>query len=259
MVTMRKLGKYGRFANQLFQYAYLRLFCEEYQCPPWIGQFLFGHDDPPITAKLPTVIEKRIYEIEKSKVLGRDNINIEGYFQYHTSCYPCSASFRALFQPTAAVKEQVDLIPHMLRSGARELVGLHIRHGDWGRIKKNGARWCFRAPNLWYLDWLEEHWSGLRDPALYIATDDPENVLPDFAKYKPYSQAMSPDEAPYYGDFYALTQCDYVLISNSSFGFAAGMINGFEPKCYRPRLSEKRLIEYDPWNSHTCLRDEQYA
>lgn len=255
---MRKLGRHGRFANQLFQYAYLRLFCKEYQCPPWIGQFLFGHDDPPVTANLPTVTEKRIYDIAKSRVRGRDNINIKGYFQYHTSCYPDRGAFQALFQPVPAVKEQVDLVPHMLRSGGRTLVGLHIRHGDYGTLKRKGQRWCFRAPTQWYLDWLEERWDRLPNPALLIATNDPDNVLPDFGAYKPICMMTAPDEAPYYSDFYMLTQCDYLLISNSSFGFAASMINDCEPTCYRPRLSEKKLISYDPWCSHTCLRDEQY-
>ena len=256
-VTMRKLGKYGRFGNQLFQYAYLRLFCDEYQCPPWIGQFLFGHDDPPVTEKFPRITEKHIHEIAKSKVFGRDNVDIRGYFQYHTSCYPKEA-FRALFQPVPAVKEQVDLVPHMMRSGGKTVVGAHVRRGDFGKVRTKGGRWCFPAPTQWYLDWLEEHWSRLPDPVLYVASDDLDNVLPDFAAYKPHSANMSPDEAPYYGDFYMLTQCDYLLISNSSFSFAASMVNGFQPTCYRPRLSLKKLIPYNPWNAYTFLRDEQY-
>ena len=256
MVTMSKLGTYGRFANQIFQYAYLRLFCKEYQCPPWIGQFLFGHDDPPVTAQLPRVTEKHIYDIAESKVFGRDNIDICGYFQYHTTCYPNRGRFQALFQPVLAVKEQVDIIPRMLRSGGRTLVGAHIRHGDYGRIKRPSARWCFRAPTQWYLNWLDEHWGAMRDPVLLIASDDLDNVLPDFAEYKPFSVNPLPDEAPYYADFYMLTQCDHLLISNSSFGFAASMINRFEPTCYRPRLSLKKLIRYSPWSAHTAFRDE---
>jgi hypothetical protein len=51
LVTISCLGNYGRFGNQLFQYAYARAFAEqlgaELHTPDWIGRELFiGVDEP---------------------------------------------------------------------------------------------------------------------------------------------------------------------------------------------------------------------
>jgi protein subunit release factor A len=47
VLTMSSIGKLGRFGNQLFQYAFLRICAERsgarIECPPWVGQALFGH------------------------------------------------------------------------------------------------------------------------------------------------------------------------------------------------------------------------
>jgi len=258
MVTMRRLGNSGRFGNQIFQYAYLRIFCKEYQCPEWMGQRLFGHKDPPVTVRLRTVKEKQTDDINKSELFGRDNIDVLGAFQYHTSCYPLREQFRSLFRPVESVVQEVGMQARMLRAGGHTLVGIHIRHGDFGASRRIGRRWCFRAPTSWYLDWLKEHWEKLPEPVLLVVSDDIKSVLPEFAAYKPVSILPGPDYAPYYSDFYILTQCDYLLISNSSFSFAASMINEQKVTCFRPRLSEKRLIPYDPWNAPTVFMDEFY-
>jgi hypothetical protein len=60
---MSSIGQLGRFGNQLFQYAFLRICASEsgstVECPPWIGQSLFGHQDATITKRLPPAIEKK--------------------------------------------------------------------------------------------------------------------------------------------------------------------------------------------------------
>ena len=44
---MSTIGNNGRFANQLFQYAFLRIYAENHNLriatSPWIGQTIFGH------------------------------------------------------------------------------------------------------------------------------------------------------------------------------------------------------------------------
>ena len=53
VLTMSSIGQLGRFANQLFQYAFLRICAQQsgarIECPAWIGQTLFGHQDAPIS------------------------------------------------------------------------------------------------------------------------------------------------------------------------------------------------------------------
>src|SRR5689334_21725322 len=61
VLTMSRLGQLGRFGNQLFQYAFLRICAEKtgsrVECPTWIGETLFGHQDAPISQRLPPAIE----------------------------------------------------------------------------------------------------------------------------------------------------------------------------------------------------------
>jgi hypothetical protein len=63
VLTMSSIGQLGRFGNQLFQYAYLRICAAQsgakVECPPWIGQTLFGHQDAPISQRLPPAIEQK--------------------------------------------------------------------------------------------------------------------------------------------------------------------------------------------------------
>ena len=113
VLTMSSIGQLGRFGNQLFQYAFLRICAEKsgatVECPPWIGQTLFGHNDAPISKRLPPVIERKdvgeslfdvipefIPYLEKladaksfrvgSEVLetGLANVDLWGFFQFHT-------------------------------------------------------------------------------------------------------------------------------------------------------------------------------
>lgn len=257
MLTMRKLGKHGRFANQLFQYAFLRIASKgDYQCPRWVGEYLFGLNDPPVTENLPQIEEKRNYDIKTSKVFGNDNIDLLGFFQYHTSFYAQYKDFfRSLFQPTSEIREKAS--SHLIIN--HTTIGIQLRRGDYGTFRRKSARCFFVAPTEWYLDWLEEHWKDLDQPILFISSDQLEKVIDDFACYNPIVSYCSLPEAPFYPDFFALTQCDILLISNSSFGFAASMLNERVTECWRPRLSMKRLVKYDPWNSCTVFRDERYA
>ena len=49
VLTLSSIGQLGRFGNQIFQYACLRICAEQsgakIDCPPWIGQNLKAHND----------------------------------------------------------------------------------------------------------------------------------------------------------------------------------------------------------------------
>ena len=100
--------------------------------------------------------------------------------------------------------------------------------------------------------------ADLVDPVVFIASDDLDAVLGDFDDYQPHVSTVGLLDAPFYSDFYTLSQCDYLLISNSSFGFAASMLAADDVQCWRPRLSQKRLVPYDPWSAYTVYTDELY-
>jgi len=271
IITMSKLGHWGRFANQVFQYAFLRIYVAinnfDYQVPPWIGQYLFGHNDPSIDQFLPLVndsLNNHLYDASKSTIAGnknpRGNIDIIGYFQYHTSFYAQhQAYFRKLFNPTSKIVSVVGKTINILRTKGNTIIGCHLRRGDYGTFTRDSAKCFFVAPSIWYLRWLDENWEKLDKPVLFIASDELDKVKSDFKKYNPITtEDIKLPEASFYPDFYTLTQCNIHLISNSSFSFVASMLSTQGKEFFRPRLSQQKLISYDPWNSHTVLRDERY-
>jgi FkbM family methyltransferase len=262
-ITMSTLGRNGRFANQFFQYAFLKIYAKEHnlrlETSPWIGQYLFGHTDLPISNSLPVVGSPTdpLPNLAGSLLPGAStpykNVEFWGYFQYHTRFYaPHKSYLQSLFKPTLALTAKLQGGLDQLRSKGKTLVGLHLRRGDYGYDH------FFIAPTQWYLDWLEGFWETLDDPILFIASDEPETVVQDFADYHPITAKdlnIELPEASFYPDFYILSQCDGAAISNSSFSFAACMVNERGKFFFRPHRLTQKLIPFDPWNSEPLLKD----
>jgi len=264
VITMSSLGRHGRFGNQIFQYVFLRIYAQEYnlrvETPAWIGQELFGFSDPPIRAQLP------LAEMPNGQVpfwldsAFRDRmplagVDFKGYFQYHTKYYAGYKEFlRSLFRPRPPIEARVRVGLESLRRRGKTLVGLRLRRGDFGHDHH------FIAPTEWYKEWLHGFWDTLEEPVLFVASDQPEAVTEDFREYRPVTGAdlnVPLAEAPYYLDHYILTQCDAVAVSNSTFSFLACMFNERANIFVRPRLSCRKLIPFDPWNSTSNFKDEK--
>lgn len=265
VVTMSTLGEKGRFGNQIFQYAFLKIYAKVFnltvQTPEWIGQYLFGHNDPPITRKLPVIFEEKQKELAKiftEPVPRYKNVDFFGYYQFHTTNFtPYKDYFQSLFKPTpiieAAMKKGLD----RLCLEGKTIVALHIRRGDYGSRKYlTKGKVFFIAPIAWYKNWLGSIWAKLDNPVLFIASDEIDLIAPKFSEYHPIiSQDLygSFPKAGFYPDFYLLTQCDVMAISNSTFSFTASMLNQKARSFIRPDLDTKRLITYDPWASPPLL------
>lgn len=272
LITMSRFGTdyWGRFGNQIFQYAFLHLYTEKnnfrIQIAPWIGQYLFGHNDPPITEPLPYINDCAnnpfICHVNDSPIAGNieppKNVDIMGFFQYHTSFYKSHKDFfRFLFKPVLEVEVIVKKSVDILRGRGKTVIGFHLRRGDHKILTtdiEEKETECFGAPCEWYLTWLEKNWSRFDEPVLFLASDELCRIENDFAKYYPITNKQLEIKlpiAPFYPDFYTLSHCDVLCISNSSFSFAASMLNEKCVEQYRPRLKLKKLISYDPWNAHT--------
>jgi Glycosyl transferase family 11 len=289
VLTMSSLGKFGRFGNQLFQYAFLRICAEKsgarVECPPWIGQVLFGHRDAAISKRLPPAIEYRnvgeslfdaipefIPYIEKladakSSSVGSDalesgliNVDLWGFFQFHTRHFkPHQQYFRSLFQPVNDIKLALENGLEILRSKGRTIVGIHIRRSDYLTEPRVGFTLVF--PAQWYCEWLEEIWNELENPVLFLCSDDLDSIIADFEKFSPVTTGDLNIQLPegvkdldFYLDFFMLSQCDVVCSSNSNFSFVACMLNQRAKLFVRPHWDfSSRFMSFDPWNSPPLL------
>lgn len=261
-ITMSTLGQNGRFANQAFQYAFLKIYVRQHQLqlqvPRWIGNDLFGHTDPQITRQLPLIKDgsSDVYQgILINSTPPLKNIDLWGYFQYHTSFYkPHQTYFRSLFQPLERLAAPLNQAIQGLKNKGKTIIGLHLRRSDYG------VGHHFIAPSSWYLDWLAKIWNTLEDPVLYLASDELEKIKEDFAEYNPvttHDLGLTLQGAEFYLDFYTLTRCDVLAISNSSFSFLASMLNTRAHIFARPQYQSQQLIAYDPWNAEVIFHDIQ--
>jgi hypothetical protein len=135
------------------------------------------------------------------------------------------------------------------------LVGIHIRRADYRLPGRNANI----APTKWYLEWLDKNWSNIDNPILFVASDEIDSVVKDFERFRPCRFIKDSD---FLFDFYALCHCDVLLISNSTFSFAAAMLNGgadvgilpFGKRFYRPDFNNCEMASFDPWNAEPLLK-----
>uniref|UniRef100_A0A7S3EAH1 Uncharacterized protein n=1 Tax=Rhodosorus marinus TaxID=101924 RepID=A0A7S3EAH1_9RHOD len=296
VITMTGFGELGRFGNQLLQYAFLRCYAKlvdaEVQVPYWVGKDLFGLQDDVVQRALPAVIETRetkanstftdeflqyitqsndgmpVPEILPSQLNAEAedlpvNVDIWGWFQWHTSVYKqFKESIQDIFTPVPSLKNHFDkVIDDKLRqNGKRTVVGCHLRLGDYKNIA--ASSFGYVAPTQWYLEWLEEIWPTLENPVLFVASDEVDTVLRDFAKFNPVTSESLGAELPesfadlgagMFPDWYILSQCDVLAISNSTFSFSACMANRRpNARFFRAHYADK-MVEIDPWNADVIV------
>ena len=283
IITMRRFGQMGRFGNQLFQYAFLKTCAEELGCelqlPPWVGQYLFGANDPPIALELPTFREHAPLDWllqpqrpEAECLRGRD---FDGYAQYHTSTYLRHGHdrFRALFQPIGEIRKKAEEAASRLRNLAECVIGIHLRRGDYGQL------YFYFTPVGWYLDLLRHLVvAPKKSVVVFVASEDPllarefsqagyrtvtaadlgiqyAGNLPHYNYLRADLSLRQPWQMDFYWDFYLLTKCDHLLIPNSAFSFAAAMLNRDLRSCWRSNLITRLFHEIDPWDAWPVERD----
>ena len=276
VITMRKLGFMGQAGNQFMQVAFVRTYAKrfglDYQLPPWGGQYLFGHADPPVTAKLPQWKEPQEpckygepYGIPIPPV-GDECVNHDfvGWAQYRTSWYAPDKDFiQGLFRVVSPERDRVEPALELLRAKGDTIISLHLRRGDSGRL-------IFPlTPIVWCLKWLHEHWGRFKNPALFIATEDislvkyfhyynpvvdqdlgivPTGKPPPEYRYPHTRDKPSPQSLDWFPDWYILQHSDVLLASDSSYSVTAAMMNRSIQEFWRPRLSLQRFEQCDPWN-----------
>lgn len=293
MTGFGELGRFGNQVLQyafLKSYATAHKI-PEIQAPHWIGADIFGLDDSPVQRAFPSVVEfsgtlanstftddlinyvknssdETAMELGKGVLDAKEaprNVDIWGWFQWNSAIFaPFKEVLRETFAPNARLQEHMEGIFNSeirYRGGVkRTVIGIHLRYGDYQNIAASSFGYC--APTSWYLEWLEKIWDTAENPLLVVTSDDLKSVVGDFAGYDMVTTASAglnmPDEfrgmkAGFFPDWYALTQCDVLAISNSTFSFSASLMNTRENlRVYRAHYMHK-LAEITPWNAEPIV------
>jgi len=257
-VMIPSLGVNGRFGNQLLQYGLLRIYAEKINAQPlvpdWIGRDLFGHVDALIGDFRPTgkIDEYRLLD----ELVGRAkstqaNVEVSGYFCGNPSDWVAGKeTFQKIFEPVTKVRNNADAALRRLLKSGHTLIALHLRRGDYG----TGQFWI--APTVWYKSWLEQVWPTLKNPILYIATDD-ASIIPEFDIYKPLTAIdLGPPLAgvEFFNDHWIMRHADLLATSNSTFSGTAALLSKKQNgKFLRPDPICSGLRPYDPWTEKILI------
>ena len=149
-VCMSCLGKYGRFGNQLFQYAFANSYAlqngYELQIPAdWIGRSLFDIKDPELRDKFPsTELDQRL-ENEHS-------IDLHGFYQHQ--------DFLKIMNPDTVRSffKFKDVWVDMFPKVKSYFIACHLRRGDF---VNNPHYACIHEDS--YLRAVEKHGYSLDD------------------------------------------------------------------------------------------------
>jgi hypothetical protein len=254
LLTMQLLGRFGRAGNQIFQYMFLRTYADQHgldlRLPAWDGTALFGTPEKPLGPgqRLPRVYERRSASGSHAPTRVHRNVEMVGFFQYHTSYYrPWAERIRQMFQPAPALRPALEAQARSLRPRAGPVVGVHLRTTDFGRSV------FYLTPIRWYLDWLEAHWP-VPSASLYVATDDPA-LRAHFARFDPLPPLQPAGLPSWFGDFHALSLCDILLMPNSTYSFAAALTGNPGMRVLRSDPGSRGFRPIDIWDSEPLRRD----
>ena len=269
VVTMSTLGGNGRFANQLFQYLFLRLVAEKQnavlQVPAWFGEEVFGCGTVRLLRPPPRLaMESQSEAVPGAVALGDPLELIErcdpefrstdfwGYFQLHTSGLRGHRGLiRRLFARRDRYAAAEALVFERLRAGGKRVVAVHLRRGDYGYDA------FFRAPCAWYERWVEAEGLDAGGHLIFVCSEDAEHYASRFKGYEVVTSAGYAEELGldrWLLEFLVLCNSDVLAISNSTFSFFASLLNCRAHRFVRPRLESGGLESFDPWDAEPFLK-----
>lgn len=221
MISFKRLTQFGRFGNQMFQYATLRSVARRlnvpFYCPSWLGDAVFALDDAPERAAAPAGIVRQYKQSKwdcgfdpRLKAVG-DHTDLQGYFQSPRNFDAAAARQWFTFRPEAIGP----VVTKYKGLGVQDSVGVHFRFGD---IVKNDRYIDLKAD--YYrraLDIVGPHQQVLVfSDDLVAARELMHTVSDDFVLIEG-NQASE--------DMYLLTQCKSVISSVSTFSWWGAWLN----------------------------------
>lgn len=226
MIAFSRLGKYGRFGNQLFQYAFLRATAQrlgvKFYCPEWAGDSLFSLNDENERAKEAVNIDKFYFEpknngeFNKGALAIQDNTDILGFFQTEKYFDKNEVKKWYTFRPevVSAVRDRYKHIDFS------KSTGMHLRFGD----NKNKVIYVI-APSRYYKYGLEK---VRHKENILIFSDEIGLAKKHLRKLK--SKLIFVEGNDDYEDFYLMTLCHDFICSVSTFSWWPAWLNNYEDK-----------------------------
>ena len=273
MVTFRKLGKLGRFGNQMVQYAGVRLLASTcgYKAvfPHWIGCEIFNDVKPwsnseSLIAKLlPTVtlsdmnslsrkekflsllgVKAKRISLENLYTKHGDNIDIYGYLQEIFAISQLKKN-RELIKQWFTFKSEISRPLEDELFKYKPWIGVHIRRTDF--VKRGLA-----MPIEIYVEHIRKYYPN---DNIYISTDDSE-TRKAFSEFKILNIKNPSSKIPdFVFDFWMLSRSKILLGCGSTFSWWAAFLSE-SGRYFSPPLTHLIGDKNSPYWKE--LRDESF-
>jgi hypothetical protein len=253
-VSMRNIGRNGRMANQLLQWAFLNFYAWRHdlslEAPDFPAASLVGARPAPPAGELPTIAYAPFEDAAALALWERAtpivDVDFEGYFQELPACWaPHRALFRKLlrFGAEAAADRWRAAIPGTL-------IAVHVRRGDLADPVHAAIPHFASVPLDWYVDWVEAAMARAPGASLYVASDGRPEILPAFARWNPLAPAdfVADDRL---ADLLALSRADALGFGNSSYGRLAGLLAADAQTHAVADFAARALVPCDTWRERS--------
>lgn len=233
-MTYSKLGSKGRLGNQLFQISsvigeakYNKM---DYVFPSWKYSEYFESTIPTGNIRGLKIDESSPIKYDQPIIAGQTNVDLDGYRQ---SEHYFSHVRRDILKTFKFKKSKVDEIKQKLNPTGRKILGVHYRMGDY----LNLSEFQVCTPQ-YYIKAIEEFKRTRQVDEIILFSDSLElakEKLGVDCKISPFIDEMD--------DFIALSQCDYIVMSNSTYSWWAAYLSPNQIK----NLFEYNVIAPTPW------------
>lgn len=207
MISISKLGKSGRFGNQLFQYIFAKRISElngvQLSTPQWIGQEIFENINETDLG------EAKINMPWDEFSLKGKSYNLQGYFQAQRHVDLWSREYaKSIFKIKPEIKE-------LLWTPKTPYITCHRRLGDYASTYNN--HFCIVSKES-YQAKLQE--LNLDYEVIWVSEESPNR------------NDKLPASLEFLQDFWILMNADILLRGNSTFSWWAGALG--TPKIFSP-------------------------
>ncbi len=258
IVEIPDFGANGRFANQLFQLAFLYFYCLRTGARPALPEWTREFDG----LDLPSWSRPRGYPVVVFDDGSLDPLNLwqvrrapvdlgfaAGFYQeLPKTLLRHRDLFRRLFRPQAPVMEAFRAwLDDVTEGGRQRLVAAHVRRGDYFPLGDGEPFGILsQAPSAWYTDELVKI---LRPgDAVHIATNEPAAGAALLEAVGRSAGPAPPAQVPpHLLDFLALMHADVALYCNSSYSLMAALLadDGQDARIVRPATRD--FEDFAPW------------
>jgi len=223
MITFKSLGNYGRFGNQMFQYATLFAIAKKrkYQFGvPYKNRHQNDYTDfclpdcfPNLTAKnssdanIKFVAQQFIFEYNPGIFGILDDTDIRGYFQSEKYFVDYREQLLKEYEFSKQIKDKALDIRSLTQ---KQAISIHIRLGDYVNQQQNHP--------VCSIDYYAEALEQLPDDLLiYVFSDENKKAEQIFKSLN--KKIVFTESSDKYVDMCTMALCDYHIIANSSFSW----------------------------------------